>query len=154
MPLRTTASSPRSTTLRFKSLKNILSSSPSLARPLVDATMEALRLVSEGRDDRVGTMSSESSVTRDQVSELTRCLRGIVLPSSEVLMTLLWALKVEERKIQRRNDLLLALESGAPEHQSLTSSSSKANLVLKISGMKRSRQDVGGSNTHKRYRLT
>lgn len=148
MPLRTTASSPRSTTLRFKSLKNILSCSPNLARPLMDATMEVLRLVSEGCDDRVGGIGSESSATRAQVSELTRCLRGVVLPSREVLMTLLWALKVEERKIQRTNDARLQSESGALKHQPKSSSKT---FVLKLSGRKRGRTGVSG-NTQKRFR--
>uniref|UniRef100_A0A1Y1K7N4 BZIP domain-containing protein n=1 Tax=Photinus pyralis TaxID=7054 RepID=A0A1Y1K7N4_PHOPY len=148
MPLRTTASSPKSMTLRFKSLKKILSSSPNLARPLMDATMEALRLVSEGCDSRVGDIGSESSATRDQVSELTQCLRGIVLPSREVLMTLLWALKVEERKIQRRNDEKPQLESGTPEYQS----SHTKTFVLKVSGMKRSTQ-LDGRMANKRSRL-
>lgn len=148
MPLRTTASSPKSMTLRFKSLKKILSSSPNLARPLMDATMEALRLVSEGCDSRVGDIGSESSATRDQVSELTQCLRGIVLPSREVLMTLLWALKVEERKIQRRNDENPQLESGTPEYES----SHTKTFVLKVSGMKRSTQ-LDGRMANKRSRL-
>lgn len=151
MPLRTTASSPRSTTLRYKSLRNILSCSPNLARPLMDATMEALRLVSEGCDDRVGDIGTESSATRDQVSELTRCLRGIVLPSRVVLMTLLWALKVEERKIQRRDDARLQVEGGTPEHQPLPSSCK--TFVLKTSGIKRGRTGVSG-NAQKRFRMT
>lgn len=118
----------------------------------MDATMEALRLVSEGCDSRVGDIGSESSATRDQVSELTRCLRGIVLPSKEVLMTLLWTLKVEERKIQRRNNERLQHESSTPEYQSLLSSPDNKTLVLKVSGMKRSRTELGGG-TPKRYRL-
>lgn len=99
MPLRTASSTSRSTTLRIKSLRDILSSSPSLARPLMDATMAALRLVSEGRDDRGGIPSSESCATRGDC-ELERCLRSVALPSREVLITLWWALKVEERRIR------------------------------------------------------
>ncbi|KAG5980064.1 hypothetical protein E4U55_004426 [Claviceps digitariae] len=142
MPLRTTASSPRSTTLRFKSLMNILACSPNLARPLLDATMEALRLVSEGCDDRVEDLGSESSVTRDQVSELTRCFKGIVLPSREALMALLWALKVEDGKIQQRNVPNLRLEDGDLEHQ-LPQSTGKTLIVLNKSGMKRSGKKIG-----------
>jgi transcriptional activator HAC1 len=102
-PLRTTGSTTRSTTLRLKSLRKILSSSPNLARPLSDATMAALRLVSEGRDDRVETSRGESSATRDNVDrELTECLSSTALPSREVLLTLLWSIKVEERRQQRK----------------------------------------------------
>jgi len=78
--------------------------------------MVALRLASEGCDDRVEILRSESSVTRDDDRELTQCLRGIILPSREVLMTLLWAVKVEERKTERRVDLLLDLESRVPSY--------------------------------------
>jgi transcriptional activator HAC1 len=115
---------------------------------LMDATMEALRLVSEGCDSRVGDIESESSATRDQVSELTRCLRGIVLPSREVLMTLLWALKVQECKTRRRNGENPQLESGIPDYQPF---SENEKFTLKVSGMKRSGTQVAGS--HKRYRL-
>lgn len=105
---RTTGSSTtRSPTLRLRSLRKILSSSPNLARPLSDATMVAMRLVSEGRDDRVGTSRRGlSSATRDTIitddeRELTKCLSGMPLPSMEVLMTLLWSIKVEERRLRR-----------------------------------------------------
>lgn len=101
MPLRTASSTSRSTTLRIRSLRDILSSSPSLARPLMDATMAALRLVSEGRDDRGGIPASESCATRGDC-ELERCLRSVTLPSREVLITLWWAVKVEERRIRLR----------------------------------------------------
>lgn len=104
MPLRTTVSTSRSTTLRVKSIRKILTSSPSLARPLMDATLVALRLVSEGCDNQVVGLESESSATRAQESELTECLRGIKLPSREVLLTLLWTLKVESAKLKRREE--------------------------------------------------
>eukprot|EP00918_Siedleckia_nematoides_P083489 GHVU01183016.1.p1 GENE.GHVU01183016.1~~GHVU01183016.1.p1 ORF type:complete len:532 (+),score=47.93 GHVU01183016.1:188-1783(+) len=118
MSLQTTASSPPSTTLRLKFLLNILACSPNLARPLSDATMEALRLVSEGCDDRVGGLGAECSGTRDQVSKLTQCLRGIVLPSREILMTLLWVLKVKERKISQRNVRSSRRERNSSDQQS------------------------------------
>lgn len=103
MPQQTSsASSRKSTTLRLKSLRKILSSSPNLARPLLDATMEALRLVSEGRETRVRDLLNESKKTREVDRELTQCLRNIALPSKEVLMTLSWALKVETRRLEKR----------------------------------------------------
>ncbi|KAK0390590.1 hypothetical protein NLU13_0094 [Sarocladium strictum] len=102
-PLQTTGSASRSTTLRLKSLRKILSSSPNLARPLSDATMVALRLVSEGRDDRVEASLGGPSATRGEVDrELTDCLSSIALPSREVLLTLLWSIRVEERRQQQR----------------------------------------------------
>ncbi|POR36365.1 Transcriptional activator HAC1 [Tolypocladium paradoxum] len=127
---------------------HILSSSPNLARPLMDATMVAMRLVSEGCDDRVENLRSESDGTRDEVRQLTRCLRDMALPSQEVLLTLLWALKVEERRIQRRSEALVEPESGTPADEPTKT------YILKLSGMKRSRRRVGGTSAPKRLRLT
>lgn len=145
-PLRTMNSTSRSTTLRLKSLQKILSSSPSLARPLSDATLVALRLVSEGRDDRVGNLRRESNGTRGDDSELTRCLSGIALPSKDVLLTLLWALKVEERRIRRRSGAALDPETRSQQHQPAP------NYKLEV-GEKRKMADVDGSN-QKRCRLS
>lgn len=149
MPLRNTASTSRSTTLRLKSLRKILSSSPSLARPLLDATMVALRLVSEGRDDQDGNSKRESDVTRGDVCELTKCLSGIQLPSKELLLTLMWALKVEDARIQKKDRAAVSqLASGSPEQQPTQ------KFVLKIASkkhLKMQQQRVGG--IRKRYRL-
>lgn len=144
-PLRTTNSTSRSTTLRLKSLRKILSSSPSLARPLSDATLVALRLVSEGREDRVGNLRRESSGTRDDDRELTRCLSGIALPSKDVLLTLLWALKVEERRIRRRSGAVLDPETRSQQQPA-------HNYKLKVVGDKRKMADVDSSK-QKRCRL-
>ncbi|KAL7922814.1 transcriptional activator hac1 [Trichoderma austrokoningii] len=150
MPLRTTSSTSRSTTLRLKSLRNILTSSPSLARPLLDATMAALRLVSEGRDDR-GRSSDEPCATRGDDCELTRSLRSVTLPSREVLLTLVWALRVEEKKIQQKQAALLIVpESSASANQQQKPSDS---LVFKIAGVKRtkpSRLDYGSGSKRSR----
>ncbi|PNP41836.1 hypothetical protein TGAMA5MH_06231 [Trichoderma gamsii] len=153
MPLRTTSSTSRSTTLRLKSLRTILSSSPSLARPLLDATMAALRLVSEGRDDRDGSSDNESCATRGAHCELTQSLRSVNLPSREVLLTLLWALRVEERKIQQKQAALLVPERSASADQQKPSLPD--SIVLKVAGVKRtkpSRLDYGGGS--KRSRLS
>lgn len=110
-----------SSTLRLKSLRKILTCSPILARPLTDATMAVLRLVSsEGRDvDRVsggGNMSvtmaaaaaggqqqpRQPCVGRSTASCSWPWPNGTSLPSKEVLLTLLWALRVEERRLQIR----------------------------------------------------
>ncbi|RBQ74771.1 hypothetical protein VDGD_04931 [Verticillium dahliae] len=94
---RTTAAVPL--TLRLKSLQKILTCSPNLARPLMDATMEALRLVSEGCDNRVGGTDVGAPVTRDSSREPHTWFNGDALPSKEVLLTLLWTLRIEERKM-------------------------------------------------------
>jgi transcriptional activator HAC1 len=101
-PPRTPASTSPSLTLRLKSLRKILSSSPILARPLLDATLEALRLVSEGCDLKVGADKSDAGVSRGDDTELSRCLREVTLPSREALMTLMWAIKVEERRMLQK----------------------------------------------------
>lgn len=156
MPLRTTASTTRSSTLRLKSLRKILSSSPLLARPLMDATLVALRLVSEGREDRVENLCRESSGTREQDRELTECLSGIVLPSREVLMTLLWALKVEDQRIQKGSGAVLAPVSGSPSEQQQPTN---IRYILKVSGRKqrlRQQQQLLKHNMgagRQRYRL-
>lgn len=142
LSLSTSASSRKSSTLRFKSLRQILSSSPSLARPLMDATMEALRLVTaEGCDDRVADLRSESGATRDEVDPLIKCLRRIALPPPEVLLTLLWALEVEAPRIQQRSrsEAVVGPESGS------LSASVAANHGHKVaSGTKRGRGEAGG----------
>jgi transcriptional activator HAC1 len=126
MSLRSTSSSSRKpTTLRIKFLRKILSSSPNLARPLQDATMEAMRFVFQGTDSQVtGLQRATMGASRDvDVRELRECLSSIELPSRELLLTLLWTLKVEEQKMKQRqviNDSTsittdnLQRESGVP----------------------------------------
>ncbi|PNP78818.1 hypothetical protein FNYG_07683 [Fusarium nygamai] len=91
-PLRFFATSSAFTNLRIKSLQKILSSSPSLARPLSDATLVALRLVTKGRDSRVENAERDTEDSRGQ-DELVRCLSEITLPSRELLLTLAWAIR-------------------------------------------------------------
>lgn len=146
MPLRTTVSTSRSTTLRLKSLRKILSSSPSLARPLMDATMVALRLVSERGDDQVGNLQRESSGTRDEACELTRCLSGANLPSKEVLLTLLWSLKMESQRIKNKGG-----STTVDELASASKRESNQKYILKVAGLKQTRRRIGGVS--KRYRL-
>ena len=104
-PLSTSsASSRKASTLRVKLLRKILSSSPSLARPLQDATSAALRLVSSGHDDRV-VASAEPGLSQYFANdELTNCLRRITLPSRETLLALLWTIQVEQRRISKINN--------------------------------------------------
>lgn len=112
------ASSPTpSTTLRLRLLRKILTCSPSLARPLSDATLAALRLVqseerrgvdrvnrgAEGLDAAKSEMGQNPSGTAGGGREAAGAwLKGVALPSKEVLLTLVWALKVEERMLNIR----------------------------------------------------
>ena len=92
------------TTLRLKLLRKILACSPMLARPLMDATMAALRLVrsEETADvDRVHVEdgSPAEPPTTAPTPEASWWSASLTpLPSREVLLTLWWALKVEERR--------------------------------------------------------
>ncbi|KAI0172683.1 hypothetical protein GGR52DRAFT_580397 [Hypoxylon sp. FL1284] len=90
-----------SSTLRIKTLQKLLTSSPILARPLEDATMELLRLVSEkGCDDRVEELAVGSpGIKGDRSRGPQMWPEGTSLPSRETLLTLLWAIRVEERKL-------------------------------------------------------
>ncbi|KAK3342109.1 hypothetical protein B0T25DRAFT_511663 [Lasiosphaeria hispida] len=101
----------RSSTLRLKSLRKILTCSPNLARPLRDATMEALRLASteEYAVDRVSEDGASAKATFDGKAQRGQprggradWLVGAKLPSKEVLLTLAWVLKVHERKQEPR----------------------------------------------------
>lgn len=104
-----------STTLRIRTLRKILTSSPILARPLMDATMEVLRWVaSEGRTvPQVSGEGASAAATADRKEQraqpstglLAFWPKGAMLPSKEVLLTLLWTLRVEERKMRVRAQL-------------------------------------------------
>ncbi|KAK1252304.1 hypothetical protein MKX08_003491 [Trichoderma sp. CBMAI-0020] len=107
-----------------------------------------------GRDDRDGSSDNEPCATRGDHCELTQSLRNVNLPSREVLLTLLWALRVEERKIQQKRAALLVPEKGASADQQQKPSVSDS-IVLKVAGVKRtkpSRLDYGGGS--KRSRLS
>ena len=115
-PLRSRASSPRSTNLRIKSLRKILTSSPILARPLMDATLVALRLVSERCEDRIEILRRVTDGSRGQ-DELTRYLACMDLPSRELLITILWTIQSEERRSQRGNREVLNTKTRSSSHR-------------------------------------
>jgi transcriptional activator HAC1 len=113
--------------------------------------MVALRLVSEGRDDRVGHLPNGPRATREVDSELTQCLSNIVLPSKEVLMTLLWALKVEERRIwirQQSGNAATVRPVGIAPHDNYKPTNKHS---IKIRGMKRSVSESNGSRKRNRF---
>jgi transcriptional activator HAC1 len=84
----TNQASPRPKfSLRIRLLNRLLACSPQLARPLMDATMAAMRLQSEQQFSRDGMTDAGA---------LERC--GDDSPSLEALMTLLWAIHIFEKK--------------------------------------------------------
>ncbi|KAI1343257.1 hypothetical protein F5Y15DRAFT_229039 [Xylariaceae sp. FL0016] len=124
---------PASSTLRIKSLQKLLTSSPVLARPLMDATTEVLRLVSEGRDDQVEGLASRSPGIKGDQSRGPQCMwpEGTSLPSKEVLLTLLWAIRVEERKIlAREQNETVSTPSSRPGLRVLREKTPTQNIVL------------------------
>ncbi|KAI1734962.1 hypothetical protein F4680DRAFT_461997 [Xylaria scruposa] len=142
-----------SSTLRIKSLQRLLTSSPNLARPLMDATMEVLRLVSEGREDRVeGLATGSPGIKGDQSRGPLLWPDGASLPSREVLLTLLWALRVEERKILLRENNKVSLASSRPGSSVLQKkTSTDQTIVLSVMGKRKGEGEASG--TGKRIRL-
>ncbi|KAI5861044.1 hypothetical protein GGS23DRAFT_206059 [Durotheca rogersii] len=126
-----------SSILRINSLRRLLTSSPILARPLKDATMELLRLVSnEGRDDRVeGLAVGSPGIKGDQSRRPRTWPDGTSLPSREVLLTLLWAIRVEERKsvISKEGEEKSAFSpSSRPGSSVLVEQTPSQNYVLSV----------------------
>ncbi|RDL41639.1 Uncharacterized protein BP5553_01618 [Venustampulla echinocandica] len=74
--------------LRIRLLRRLLACSPNLARPLMDATMVAMRSASEQQLSHDCLPSVVASVRRERSNS----------PSVEALMTLLWATYVIERE--------------------------------------------------------
>ncbi|KAL2269341.1 hypothetical protein VTJ83DRAFT_1525 [Remersonia thermophila] len=148
-----------SSTLRLRTLRKILTCSPTLARPLMDATMAVLRLASTEAFavDRVSGAdgSAAAPASGDAPRPLSRrgstgWLQGAALPSTEALLTLLWVLRVEERRLEIRNQVkkdtkasdspkpgtALVLKTPTPTMNKTTTTT---KYVLKVS-QKRSRE--------------
>ncbi|KAK5656608.1 hypothetical protein OQA88_4588 [Cercophora sp. LCS_1] len=115
---------------------------PALARPLMDATAEALRLVSgQGYEvDRVlSDDASAAAAAGDLAKQLkqvgggTNWLNGARIPSKEVLITLMWVLRAEERRVQIRQGLTTS-KLGSPSvlKTAPTASSDRERFVLKV----------------------
>jgi transcriptional activator HAC1 len=130
-PLRSRASSPRSTNLRIKSLRKILSSSPILARPLKDATLVALRLVSERCEDRVEVLRRGTEGSRGQ-DELTGYLTNMALPSRELLMTILWTIQSEERRLERDNGRALDPQTRSSSHSHQSTKKTVSPVISEV----------------------
>lgn len=140
-PTTSPVSTRPSQTLRLRTLRKILSCSPNCARPLSDATVEVLRLVQSKRHQVAGVTGAGASTTsvgdwagpEQQLhdGEDTPWFSGVPLPSEAVLITLLWVIRVEERKlIHRRRDL----DASARESEGLGVSTSwhQPNIFLKV----------------------
>jgi len=98
----TTSTTPRPKfSLRIRLLNRLLASSPQLARPLKDATLEAMR-----------SFQSEQQSTRDCLNSVGVCARGVAnnSPSLEALITLLWAIQVFEKKRELDPELDAAMD--------------------------------------------
>ncbi|KAH6628777.1 hypothetical protein F5144DRAFT_516412 [Chaetomium tenue] len=164
---RTSTAAPsqtrRSSTLRLRTLRKILTCSPTLARPLMDATMAVLRLVStEGYSvDRVSGADESAAAAANGESQQqlprrgpTSWPNGAKLPSKEVLLTLLWVLRVEERRLQIREQ---AKASSKPEESGVSKTTSpainKATYVLNVSSRKRSSEEESRVASLKRQRF-
>ncbi|TLD18410.1 hypothetical protein PspLS_10206 [Pyricularia sp. CBS 133598] len=142
-----------SRTLRLRLLRKILTCSPSLARPLSDATLAALRLVQSeeqrlvdgvngGRVDgydiaQTSTMDSRTSPA-GLGGEEAGLWKNASPPSKWVLLTLLWAIQIEERAMNARADAKKT-STKRPHH----------NVVDQMSSLKHARS---GLNHRKRFR--
>ncbi|KAL2147344.1 hypothetical protein VTI28DRAFT_9808 [Corynascus sepedonium] len=151
----------RSSTLRLRTLRKILTCSPTLARPLMDATMAVLRLVStEGRSDgRVSGDDKSAAVAASGESPQqlprrgpTGWPNGAALPSKEVLLTLLWVLRVEERRLQIREQVKALSKPGTSGvTQMATPASNKTTFVLKVSHKREQQDDQPGLRKKRRF---
>jgi transcriptional activator HAC1 len=141
-----------SSTLRLKSLQKILTSSPMLARPLKDATLGLLRLVSEGHDDRVERLASRlPGIKGDQSRGPLLWPEGASLPSREALLTLLWAIRMEERNMKVREATIVSQPASDRPGSSVPQNKINQTFVLSVSSSKRKR-DVAAASS-KRLRL-
>jgi len=122
---RNPASRPRFS-LRMNLLRRLLACSPQLARPLMDATMGAMRLASE-----------QQLLARDCLSggvDACDLSRGQE-PSMESLMTLLWATDVIDREMKRQ-DPALRVEELDPATE-LRQACRELDELFKIRSMRR-----------------
>lgn len=134
----------RSSTLRLKLLRKILTCSPSLARPLMDATMVALRLAStEGyavdqvsrSDVRTAAAARGEAQQQQQGNKLTSWKARAQLPSQPVLISLAWILRAEVRRLEIRQQLGSSPSKlGRPcALKSSTPATSNTTFVLSVS---------------------
>jgi transcriptional activator HAC1 len=128
----------------------------------MDATMAVLRLASsEGHAvDRVsgGDESAEAAAGGDAQRQLPRrgptgWFKGAALPSKEVLLTLLWVLRVEERRLQIRDQVKASPKPGTSSvPKTMTPTVNKTTYVLKVSHKRtREGEDLAASLKRRRF---
>ncbi|ENH71645.1 Transcriptional activator hac1 [Fusarium oxysporum f. sp. cubense race 1] len=107
---------------RFYELENQVSSENPIQQPLPGAS-------SNGCD--VGGIASERETedSRGQ-DELVRCFSEITLPSRELLLTLLWAIRTEEARIQREAGEVLDPETRSPLRVHQPSKKAALSVIL------------------------
>ncbi|EMT74546.1 Transcriptional activator hac1 [Fusarium odoratissimum] len=107
---------------RFYELENQVSSENPIQQPLPGAS-------SNGCD--VGGIASERETedSRGQ-DELVRCFSEITLPSRELLLTLLWAIRTEEARIQREAGEVLDPETRSPLRVDQPSKKAALSVIL------------------------
>jgi transcriptional activator HAC1 len=66
---------------------------------------------------------------------------GATLPSKEVLLALLWVLRVEERRLQIREQVKASSKPGTSSVPTTTRTESKTTYVLRVSHNKRNREE-------------
>ncbi|KAH8779942.1 transcriptional activator hac1 [Diaporthe sp. PMI_573] len=138
----TTSSSSRSKTLRLRTLRKILTCNRQLARPLQDATLEALRL------SLTRARGSQRVTEHESASGLSS------LPSPERLIALLWAIRTTVRGIEIKDQIK---QRGGQQSKGLVggprnnnaSTTSRTTILFsksdKLAGSKRKRVGGGGS---------
>ncbi|CCT69693.1 uncharacterized protein FFUJ_05599 [Fusarium fujikuroi IMI 58289] len=99
---------------RIYELENQVSSENPIQQPLPGAVEDAER---------------ETEDSRGQ-DELVRCLSEITLPSRELLVTLLWALRLEEARIQREAGEVLDPETRSPLRVHQPSKKAALSVIL------------------------
>lgn len=123
-----------------------------LARPLKDATLGLLRLVSEGHDDRVeGLEDRLLGIKGDQGRGTLLWPEGTSLPSREILLTLLWAIRTEERKMKARESTIDSQPAPDKTGSTVPQEETNQTIVTSVSSLKRKRDMAAGSS--KRLRL-
>ncbi|EFX05160.1 bzip transcription factor [Grosmannia clavigera kw1407] len=142
-----------SSTLRLKVLRKILTSNPMLARPLVDATMRVLRLVCSEKPLDVVRVGGEAGAAGMRLAQLSAdgAADGAwpwpggraTLPSKEALITLLWTLRVYEKRGVRTS--LGASTTTTTTIGQVKECWSKQPLTKGLPGWKR-RRDVRGES--------
>ncbi|KAJ0123758.1 hypothetical protein N8I77_010720 [Diaporthe amygdali] len=134
----TTSSSSRSKTLRLRTLRKILTCNRQLARPLQDATLEALRL------SLTRARGSQGVTEHESASKLSP------LPSPERLIALMWAIRTTVRSIEIKDQIKQRkeLQEGLAGPRNINASTPRTVLFYssdKLAGSKRKWVGGGGS---------